>query len=169
MLSAIRGNLSSNTTVIELSKEFNNLSQQKLGKDLNEISKSERDYLRMEATSLVTNLKSDLVIVDTHYVDKGSGKFKILVPSELMSSVDFWMLVESKPEEILARRLRDQKVKIRDCSLDSIVKEAKRERMVAEHLSINTKKPLYIIRNDNFLVALHKIFILINNFVRNSN
>jgi len=136
--------------MVELSREH--------GKTLHrdDVRKSKLPFqrnLQLEAAEriakILTDKMGDILVIDTHMVVKTKDGYWAGLPVEVLKRLnpDLLVLVEAKPEEVLARRFRNPARKRDEALRDEVAEELAFSRHMAAACSVLTGAAVKIVKN----------------------
>ncbi|MDD3191064.1 MAG: ATP-binding protein [Candidatus Pacebacteria bacterium] len=137
------------TCVISLSMLLNSMGIEEFDSRWISLNEKQKKFIRKKAVSYIMSLDGyRLVILDSHYVDMTDNVKKSVMPASFRGRVDIHVVIETKDNEILKRRLNDNSRK-RVCDIDAIEAESLAEKEEAATIAKEYLKPVYIITNNS--------------------
>lgn len=154
------------TCLISLSTLLNSMGIEEFDSRWFSLNVKQKKFIREKAISYIMSLDDyRLLILDSHYVDMADNVKKSIMPVYFMGRVDVHVVIESKENEILKRRLSDNSRK-RICDIDAILLESLAEKEEAAIIAKEYQKPLYIIPNNNIEEATEFFINVIDGRIR---
>jgi adenylate kinase len=146
-------NVDSGVQYIEGTLFMKNVANEKLGRKFSTLEIEGMDIddkvaLVRRSWQEAVNLPAKVIVVEGRYMENDAGSYREMIPKESLQHISSFVLIESNPVVIMARRKKDSEVKpFRDLSFINIPLEAIAEREYAVAASRLANKDLLIIKN----------------------
>ena len=130
-----------------------NVANEKLGREFSTLEIEGMDIdekvaLVKRSWQEAVNLPAKVIVVEGRYMENDAGGYREMIPKESLQYISSFVLIESDPVVIMARRKKDSEVKpFRDLSFINIPLEAIAEREYAVAASHLANKDLLTIKN----------------------
>jgi len=151
------------TYVTHVSDLLRTIAKEKFNGWVN-LSDIEKSRIRLEAIDAIKDMKYEIIILDSHYVEFDKGEFRAIIPEEFKKEIKGHILIEADYSTILSRRINDKIIQ-RELNPDLINIEIVSERNAAKSIAKETNTPIFIINNNSIALAITEFRVVLESLV----